>query len=63
LDGYRILMGLLPLEMALRLRPLEQYGFLILIVLIFFLPRMGIDILGIVVWQPAAAVLQMLIGL
>jgi Zn-dependent protease len=63
LDGYRILMGLLPLEMAIRLRPLEQYGFLILIVLIFFLPRIGIDILGIVVWQPAAAVLQVLIGL
>ena len=63
LDGYRILMGLLPLDMAIKLRPLERYGFLILLGLIFFLPMMGIDILGIVVWQPAAAVFQWMVGL
>jgi Zn-dependent protease len=63
LDGYRILMGLLPMDMAIRLRPLERYGFLILLALIFFLPMMGIDILGIVVWQPSAAVFQRMVGL
>ena len=62
LDGYRILLGVLPLEMSIKLRPLEQYGFLILITLIFFLPMMGIDILSTVVWQPAAAVFQRMVG-
>ena len=33
LDGYKILLGLLPMEMAYRLQPLEQYGFMILIAL------------------------------
>jgi Zn-dependent protease len=63
LDGYRILLGLLPFDMAMKLRPLEQYGFLILLALIFFLPLIGIDILGVIVWQPAAAVFQWMIGL
>lgn len=63
LDGYRILIGLLPVEMGMRLRPLEQYGFLILIGLIFFLPMIGIDILGTLVWQPSARVFALMVGL
>lgn len=35
LDGWKVLMGLLPPSMAFRLRPLEQYGFLILIAMLF----------------------------
>ncbi len=61
LDGYRILMGLLPFDVAVKLRPLERYGFLILMGLIFFLPYMGIDILGTIVWQPAFNVFQMMV--
>lgn len=61
LDGYRILVGLLPFDIAVKLRPLERYGFLILLGLIFFLPMMGIDILGTIVWQPAFRVLEMLV--
>lgn len=35
LDGSRILFALLPAEMAYQLRPLEQYGFIILIALLW----------------------------
>ena len=62
LDGYKILQGILPAEMGYQLRPLEQYGFLILIFLIFLLPNFGIDILGTVVWQPTFRIVGFLIG-
>jgi Zn-dependent protease len=63
LDGFKILQGVLPSEMAYRLRPLEQYGFLILLALIFLLPRVGLDVLGLLVWQPTMRVLGLLIGI
>jgi Zn-dependent protease len=63
LDGSKILAGILPLEMAQYLRPLEQYGFLILLALIFILPRLGIDVLGSLIVQPSSQMLIMLIGL
>ncbi len=46
LDGFTILMGILPPEMAYRLAPLRQYGTLILLAVIFILPRLGLNILG-----------------
>ena len=39
LDGSRILFAILPADMAYQLRPLEQYGFLILFALIFLVPN------------------------
>ncbi|MEJ2747891.1 MAG: site-2 protease family protein [Anaerolineae bacterium] len=62
LDGYKILQGVLPAEMSYYLRPLEQYGFLILIALIFLLPSFGIDILGWLVWQPTFRILGLLLS-
>ena len=62
LDGYKILLGLLPFEMAVKLRGLERYGFLLLLGLIFFLPMIGIDILDWLVVQPSAAVFSFLVG-
>jgi Zn-dependent protease len=62
LDGYKILIGVLPLEMGARLRPLEQYGFLLLLGLIFFLPMLGFDILGLLVMAPASAAMGLLVG-
>jgi len=46
LDGFTILMGILPPEMAYRLTPLRQHGTIILLVVIFLLPRIGLDVLG-----------------
>ena len=62
LDGSKILGGILPSEMAYQLRALEQYGFLILLALIFILPRIGIDVLGWLVFQPSALFYDVLTG-
>jgi Zn-dependent protease len=62
LDGYKILIGILPLEIGVQLRPLEQYGFLLLMALIFFLPMLGIDVLSWLVMAPASAVIGFLFG-
>lgn len=63
LDGYKILQGVLPPDMADQLRPLEQYGFMILLLAIFILPSVGFDILDLMVMQPAGMLLQALSGL
>ena len=62
LDGYKILGGILPPEMAYSLQPLERYGFLILMGLIFLLPMVGIDVLQYLVFQPTSVVAKLLIG-
>jgi Zn-dependent protease len=62
LDGYKILIGILPLEIGAQLRPLEQYGFLLLMALIFFLPLMGIDVLNWFVMVPASTVMGFLVS-
>ncbi len=63
LDGYKVLLGALPPDMGDQLRPLEQYGFMILMLAIFILPRMGIDILSMFVMQPSGVLLEALTGL
>ncbi len=62
LDGYKILTGIVPPDFAYRMRVLEQYGFLILLAAIFFLPMIGIDILGWFVANPSSQILSLLIG-
>jgi Zn-dependent protease len=57
LDGSKILFAILPAELVYRLRPLEQYGFLILMAVIFIFPT-AIDVL---VGLPASATLQFLL--
>jgi Zn-dependent protease len=49
LDGFTILVGILPAEMAYQLMPLRQYGTMILLAVIFFLPYLGIDVFSSVV--------------
>jgi len=58
LDGSKILYALLPSELVFRLRPLEQYGFLILMAVVFFFPT----VINVLVGLPAQATLQFLIG-
>lgn len=63
LDGYNILLGVLPPDLAYRLRPLEQYGFLILLLLIFVLPSfLGLNVLGWLVGNPSQQLLFLLTG-
>lgn len=63
LDGSKILVALLPPDLAYRFRTLEQYGFLILMLVVMVLPSMlGIDILGPLIGTPSMALFQLLIG-
>ena len=58
LDGSKILFAILPGELVYRLRPLEQYGFLILMAVVFLFPT----VINVLVGMPAQATLQFLIG-
>ena len=42
LDGFSILLGILPYEMAAQLEPLRRYGLIILLLAVFILPSTGI---------------------
>ena len=58
LDGSKILFAILPGELVYRLRPLEQFGFLILMAVVFFAPQ----VLQTVIVEPALATMRLLIG-
>lgn len=62
LDGFTILLGLLPSELAYQLEPLRRYGFIILLVVIFLLPTIGIDVLGAVLNPIMRALAPLLLG-
>ncbi|MCB9420811.1 MAG: site-2 protease family protein [Ardenticatenaceae bacterium] len=63
LDGFKVLQGALPPEMSYQLRPLEQYGFLILMLVVFILPNLGLNVLNWVVVRPSLTLMSMLTGL
>ena len=48
LDGFTILTGILPADLAYRLMPLRQYGMMILMGAIFLLPMVGFDFFGLI---------------
>jgi Zn-dependent protease len=58
LDGFSILNGLLPAELAERFQMTQQYGFLVLMLLLIA----GNSILGPVLYGPINTVLGLLIG-
>lgn len=58
LDGSKILFAILPPELGYRLRPLEQYGFMLLFVVVFLVPQ----VLNFLVWRPVEATAQLLLG-
>ncbi len=62
LDGEKILMYFLPpagQSVMMRIRP---YGSLILLALIFVLPRMGVDVLSFLIVGPMLALFRLLLG-
>jgi Zn-dependent protease len=58
LDGFTILLGLLPPELADQFEQTRQYGILLLFALVF----LGSSILGIVIYQPVNTLMHFLIG-
>lgn len=62
LDGFTILVGLLPMEMAYRLEPLRQYGTIILLLVIFLLPRVGLNVIDLWLSPVLDNVMPILLG-
>jgi Zn-dependent protease len=62
LDGSNVVYGLLPPPQAFTWRSYQQYGLFILIAVLFFLPYLGIDVLGPVVVRPALAIASFFLG-
>ncbi len=58
LDGSKILFAILPVEWVYRLRPLEQYGFLLLMGVVFLVP----SVMNVLVMLPAATTMRFLVG-
>ncbi len=58
LDGSKILFAILPAEIAFRLQPIQQYGFLILMAIVFVFPA----VLNTLVMAPALFTLRFLVG-
>jgi hypothetical protein len=56
------LLGVLPVEMSYRLEGLRQYGTIILMLVIFILPRVGFDVLGLWIWPVVDNVMPFLLG-
>ncbi len=52
LDGYKVALAVLPREFANRLRQIETYGPIILILLVFLPNLAGVDVLGKIMFPP-----------
>lgn len=59
LDGFSILVGLLPADLAYRLESVRQYGFLLLMLLVFA----GGGIIGSILTPPVETILRLVTGL
>ncbi|SEH24841.1 site-2 protease family protein [Magnetospirillum fulvum] len=68
LDGGRVLTGLLPAHLAIRLARLERFGILLVLGVLFLLPMLGnaiginLDLLGGLVDGPVRAIARLLLG-
>ncbi|MFQ5855652.1 MAG: site-2 protease family protein [Anaerolineae bacterium] len=62
LDGYKVALAVLPYEFASRLRQIETYGPLILILLIFLPNLVGVDVLGRIMFPPISFMFSLITG-
>jgi len=60
LDGFFVLKGLLPYDLAYQLEKLQRFGFLIFLAVFFIAPFMGLPILDWLIFQPASAIANLL---
>ncbi len=61
LDGDKILPYFLPPQWGWRFENLRPYGPVILLILVFVAPMLGLDILGLVVFRPAISLLRLFV--
>ncbi|MCP4363230.1 MAG: site-2 protease family protein [Chloroflexi bacterium] len=62
LDGFFVLKGLLPYDLAYRLEGLQRYGMLIFLAVFLIAPFLGVPILDILIFAPANAITSVLFG-
>jgi Zn-dependent protease len=63
LDGFTILQGLLPPDMAYQLDGLRQYGTMILLGVLIVLPLIGFDVFGAVILPIMSQLAALLVGI
>ncbi len=62
LDGFRILIGLVPIEMALKLEGLYQYSQFIFLGIFFLLPVAGVNVIGYVLGPVLSTLYPLMTG-
>ncbi|UCG26369.1 MAG: site-2 protease family protein [Chloroflexota bacterium] len=62
LDGFTILQGLLPPDLAYQLDGLRQYGTMILLGVLIVLPLIGFDVFGVVILPLMSQLAALLVG-
>ncbi|RME48108.1 MAG: site-2 protease family protein [Chloroflexi bacterium] len=62
LDGYKVALAVLPREFANRLRQIETYGPIILILLVFLPNLAGVDVLGKIMFPPIRFLYSLMTG-
>lgn len=62
LDGFTILLGLLPPDLAYRLEGVRQYGSMILLGVLIVLPLIGLDVFGRVILPVLSQLMSLFIG-
>lgn len=60
LDGFTVLKGLLPYELAYKLEGLQRYGMLIFLALFFIAPFLGLPILDWLIFDPALSITSLM---
>ncbi|MCB0209707.1 MAG: site-2 protease family protein [Anaerolineae bacterium] len=60
LDGFTVLKGLLPYELAYRLEGMQRYGMLLFMGVFFILPILGLPILDWVIFGPSQTIVKLL---
>lgn len=62
LDGFTILVGLLPPDLAYQLEGVRQYGTIILLGVLIVLPLIGLDVFGLVILPVMSFLASLLVG-
>ncbi|MGD8807697.1 MAG: site-2 protease family protein, partial [Chloroflexota bacterium] len=62
LDGFTILQGLLPPDLAYQLDAVQQYGTMILLGVLVVLPLVGVDIFGLIIFPIMSGLASLLVG-
>jgi len=62
LDGFSILLGMLPPELAYNAAKLRRFGSISLLVVIFLLPNLGFNLIQEVIWPMMNRIANFLVG-